>query len=182
MDFSEDVSKALKQRYFKEQEKYKNMVFVNNNDFGNEFFGNKPYNFFAYNNLETYNTISRIEHLFIQRYFNNRISNLMDVEFTYYPLVLNRKISYEGKNYYIDFVFIKYSKEVITDFKIAIELDGYKWHNEDYKKFTYEKQRERILQKLGYTVVRFSGEEILKNVDEVFEELNNSYFMKLING
>lgn len=68
-----------------------------------------------------------------------------------YPFLRQRPIA----NYIVDF----FSKEL----KLIIELDG-KIHQFQKKK---DKAREEELTKLGYTVIRFNNEEVLKNLYNV---------------
>ena len=86
---------------------------------------------------------------------------------------------YEINNYRIDF-FICLDNGTIEPYKykencLIIEIDSYLWHGADPEQFTKEKERERTLQKEGYRVMRFSGREIYKDVENCVREVIN-YF------
>ncbi|MDZ7718566.1 MAG: endonuclease domain-containing protein [Balneolaceae bacterium] len=64
--------------------------------------------------------------------------------------------------------------EFIADFychklKLIVEVDG-EYHEEDDATY-YDSERTKELKRYGYSVVRFSNERILKNIDEVLVEL-----------
>ncbi len=46
--------------------------------------------------------------------------------------------------------------------KIAIECDGFQFHDRDSKQFEYEKKRERALQNAGWKVFHFAGAEVIR--------------------
>lgn len=48
-------------------------------------------------------------------------------------------------------------------FNIIVELDSYQFHNRNAKQHTYEKKREREMQKAGYSIIRFSGSEVVND-------------------
>lgn len=56
------------------------------------------------------------------------------------------------------------------DVKIIVECDGYQYHSSK-EKFTRDRQRDRKLNALGYTVLRFSGSEIHRDPPSVAGEL-----------
>lgn len=62
------------------------------------------------------------------------------------------------------------------DFKLVVECDGFKYHK-DKESFTKDRVRDRLLQKEGYQVLRFSGSEIYKNPIEKADELSD-YLLK----
>ena len=77
---------------------------------------------------------------------------------------------YPVSRYKIDFVYIHKDEKDNEKFKIAIEIDGSKYHttneqlNSDYK-------RERYLLLKGFRVVRFTGSEIYNNCSRCIDEL-----------
>ena len=83
------------------------------------------------------------------------------------------KINIKGQvridKYRVDFL--------IPDKKIVIELDGHEYHKTKWQR-TNDARRERYLQKKGYYVIRFTGNEIYYNVEEcvkdVFDIIKNS--------
>ncbi|NDV69323.1 valine--tRNA ligase [Dysgonomonas sp. 25] len=72
------------------------------------------------------------------------------------------------ENFIVDFVCL--------DKKLVIEVDG-KYHNQPEIEEA-DKQRDEILQDFGYTVLRFTNEEVIANTESVLEkiktELDNS--------
>lgn len=60
-----------------------------------------------------------------------------------------------GFRYRVDFAF--------PQDKVAIELDGYEYHNSK-EQFTKDRQRQRDMELAGWRFVRFSGSEIYKDV------------------
>ena len=66
--------------------------------------------------------------------------------------------------------------EFIADFychelKLVVEVDG-KYHEEDDAAY-YDSERTKELQRYGFTVVRFSNDQILSNVDGVLRQLSD---------
>jgi very-short-patch-repair endonuclease len=59
-----------------------------------------------------------------------------------------------GRRYRLDFA--------IPDAKIAVELDGHDFHEKTKEQVTYRNMRDRDLQAAGWTVLHFSGSELLK--------------------
>jgi very-short-patch-repair endonuclease len=53
--------------------------------------------------------------------------------------------------------------------KVAIELDGYEYHNSK-DQFTNDRKRQRELENIGWRVIRFSGSEVYKNPNKCFED------------
>ena len=78
----------------------------------------------------------------------------------------------------ISFSWGKETKFFIADFycheaKLVIEIDG--GIHESQK--DYDKLRDRIINYLGYKVIRFSNEEVVNNIDKVLNQLRK-YLMK----
>lgn len=68
---------------------------------------------------------------------------------------------YDIGKFKIDFVVLM--KVNGRELKLAIECDGFDYHDNDKAKATQDKQRERQLVIGGFTVLRFSGQEINDN-------------------
>lgn len=94
-----------------------------------------------------------------------------------YPLLIPQKeIIIKEKHYRVDFLLImkdlkNWEKPVIKKDMLIIELDSYLWHGADPMQFTKEKERERELQKEGYKIIRFSGREVYRDVEECIDEI-----------
>ncbi|MGQ4876888.1 MAG: DUF559 domain-containing protein, partial [Promethearchaeia archaeon] len=58
----------------------------------------------------------------------------------------------------------------VMDKKVVVELDGHNYHKTKEQR-TYDAERQRYLQKNGFTVVRFTGSEINKDVNGCVSEL-----------
>jgi very-short-patch-repair endonuclease len=53
--------------------------------------------------------------------------------------------------------------------KVVIELYGFQWHNTK-EKLTQDAERERVLQRQGYRVIRFTGSEVHKNAQKCVQD------------
>jgi hypothetical protein len=84
-----------------------------------------------------------------------------------YPVKLNNKV------YVIDYFEPTY--------KIAIELDGFNYHEKNKSQIQKDKQRERNLVMNGFKVLRFTGSEIKCNPIKVLYEIYSLY-CNLANG
>lgn len=76
-----------------------------------------------------------------------------------------------GKKYYIDFEFNAndylthpdFGDEIKNkDYKLAIECDGYEFHQKTKEQVQKDNEREFALKMAGYDVIRFSGTQIYK--------------------
>lgn len=63
--------------------------------------------------------------------------------------------------YIVDFVSLSH--------KIIIEVDGSQHYESENR--LIDQKRDRYLQKLGYTVIRYNDEEVLTNIEGVIEHL-----------
>jgi hypothetical protein len=94
----------------------------------------------------------------------------------------------EGEKYRVDFL-IYYTEDVWwmvneetypqyhKDKVLLVELDSFLWHGQTPEQFEKEKKRERDLMNEGYKIMRFSGREIIRDVEKCVEEVIN-YFDK----
>lgn len=57
------------------------------------------------------------------------------------------------------------------EIKIAIECDGFVYHDMTIEQATHDKQRERRLVIAGFSVIRFSATEIMENADACVGEV-----------
>ncbi len=64
--------------------------------------------------------------------------------------------------YIVDFVFY-----TIQGHKIAVELDGYEFHEKTKEQAMSDKERDRNLQQADYFVARFSGSEVYADPKEI---------------
>lgn len=73
-----------------------------------------------------------------------------------FPIKLN------DKNIIVDFIYRK--------LKLIIEIDGYS-HNFKYKE---DMERDAQLQKMGYTILRFSEHNVKHDLDNVVRSIENA--------
>lgn len=107
--------------------------------------------------------ISRIEKKRLQSERMQKIESPIELQF--YKEITQRvssiepqwEIVYEGHKYRADFA--------IPEKKIAIEIDGHDYHKTKEQR-TNDARRERDFQKAGWKVIRFTGSEIFKNVQQ----------------
>jgi very-short-patch-repair endonuclease len=105
----------------------------------------------------------------LKTFARNLRSNMTDAEQLIWTKVRRKQISdcqfYRQKNignYIVDF----YCPKV----KLIIEVDGGQhYENDGIKK---DRERDRYLQTLGFTVLRFSDIDVLKNIDGVVERIH----------
>ena len=80
-----------------------------------------------------------------------------------------KEISCNGKKYYIDFEFeaddyltyLTFGEEIKNNkFKLAIECDGYEFHQKSKEQVQRDNEREYDLKISGYDILRFSGTQI----------------------
>jgi very-short-patch-repair endonuclease len=69
---------------------------------------------------------------------------------------------YKIDDYIIDFVIQTKDKKL----NIAIEIDGFTYHDRNEKQFTYERQRQNNLVNKGYKILRYTYTDILKNINK----------------
>jgi len=82
-----------------------------------------------------------------------------------YPVKPLIRYQYKCGKYKIDFAIIR------KNCKIAIELDGFKWHDRDKKQFAYERERQNFLVGKGFIVLRYTWKSVTKNMDQVAREI-----------
>ena len=54
--------------------------------------------------------------------------------------------------------------------KVIVEIDGH-WHEKNPEQVERDKQRERFIVSQGYKVFRFSGREVVRNIDQCVREV-----------
>lgn len=84
---------------------------------------------------------------------------------------------YKCGKYKIDFAIVRKFG------KIAIELDGFEYHDRDKKQFNYERDRQNYLVSNGYIILRFTWDDITKRFYDSFymilkllENLQKKYY------
>ncbi|URL13302.1 DUF559 domain-containing protein [Pantoea ananatis] len=67
---------------------------------------------------------------------------------------------------------------ILRDVRLIIELDGHAYHSTPTQ-LDYDSQRQRYLTRAGYSVIRFTGRQIVKDVNACVEEVRNMYEERL---
>lgn len=75
---------------------------------------------------------------------------------------LVRQFHIVGTRYHFDFA--------LPEKMIGIEIDGHQWHSSRQQR-QHDSQRDRILQGLGWKVLRFTASEVTRNADACAEEV-----------
>ncbi|MCL6455084.1 MAG: endonuclease domain-containing protein [Alicyclobacillus sp.] len=57
------------------------------------------------------------------------------------------------------------------DVKIVIECDGHEFHEKTKEQAARDKKRDRYLASQGYTVLRYTGSEIVKNPAQIIDDI-----------
>lgn len=118
-----------------------------------------------------------------------RIENKSPLEESFYKLSQEKQLllkrQYQVGNFYLDFAYFD-NKSVNPRFKIAIEIDGEKYHSYLYQREN-DYQRQIYLLMHDWYVIRFTGRQIYKNQNKCFlqlikyiEHLENKYDQKRI--
>lgn len=97
-------------------------------------------------------------------------------------LIYNKKVfGKSGKFYYPDFCFEIYKGKdtLYDDMKLLFEFDGHIWHEKSPERVEKDKQRERDLIDNGYTLYRFSGREVYKDIDKIVDDCVSFYFERI---
>lgn len=82
---------------------------------------------------------------------------------------------YQGHGYRVDFLISNYfhfkqgERQRIR--KLIVECDSQEFHERDESERRYEKERDRIFQKIGYKTFHYTGKEILINPYKIAAEI-----------
>jgi very-short-patch-repair endonuclease len=108
------------------------------------------YNYLLYNN-EYIDYDSCYQN--IEEYGNGHITKIM--------LRPQKKIGKYRVDFYINKIYCK----------IAIELDGFKYHDRNKEQFQYERERQNYLVSKGITVFRYTWDQVSNNFSDVYHEI-----------
>lgn len=119
--------------------------------------------------------LSPIEKLFLIEWFyrmetENAIYSPNTPRFYIFP---QHNITTKGNKYRVDFLIYYGDKWNPEDKKVSliVELDSYLWHGKTPEQFEKDIKRERDLIEAGYKVIRFSGREIVRDVESCVEKV-----------
>jgi very-short-patch-repair endonuclease len=106
---------------------------------------------------------SPIEQLFVMEWHYQQVEQRYGVK-----LQPQRKISTDVGEFSIDFVVKRHGSGVLP---LAIELDGHDFHEKTKAQASWDRKRERSIIRAGYLVVRFTGHEIVQDVEKCVQEV-----------
>lgn len=89
-----------------------------------------------------------------------------DCDVNFYP---QKQIVVRDKKYRVDFVLSVTSSEQSKEY--VVECDGHNFHEKTKEQAARDRERERRLMSLGYTVIRFTGSEIWKDPSKCVRQL-----------
>ena len=72
---------------------------------------------------------------------------------------------------FFDDTLIRSAMQDVKVPRVAIELDGHAWHEKSPDQVQRDKERERFLVSKRWTLIRFSGREIINDADSKFVEV-----------
>jgi len=108
---------------------------------------------------------SPIEQIFLMEWHILRIDERYAVR-----IQPQKKLVTSNGTVHVDFVV---TTEKQGELKLAIELDGHDFHERSKEQVAKDKSRERSIVKAGYTIFRFSGSEIFRNVRRCVSEVED---------
>jgi very-short-patch-repair endonuclease len=73
----------------------------------------------------------------------------------------------DGQTYKADFVVLRKDH----DLRLVVEIDGHDFHEKTRSQVAKDKARERAIVRAGYTVLRFTGSEVVRNPRKCVEEV-----------
>jgi very-short-patch-repair endonuclease len=112
--------------------------------------------------IERYGVTSPIEQIFMMEWHFLRLEERFGVKLT--P---QHETTVEGQTYRIDFAITKGGAPI----KLAVELDGHAFHEKTPLQASKDKQRERALVREGFTILRFTGTEVVRNPRKCLNEV-----------
>lgn len=95
-----------------------------------------------------------------------RRSNVSKQEFMLKEFLTSKGLTVEHSAYPVD--SISYEIDLyLPDFKLGIEIDGLKWHNEEMKDRNYHKNKNKEYEKVGIKLLHFTDFEVSEKFDIV---------------
>lgn len=83
-------------------------------------------------------------------------------------------VTLEGHTFRPDFMLILESHKKDCKLKAVIECDGHDFHEKTKEQAQYDRWRERLFVRYGYTVLRYTGREVYEDAFGCAEEIFNT--------
>jgi very-short-patch-repair endonuclease len=106
---------------------------------------------------------SPIEQLFVMEWHYQQVEQRYGIK-----LEPQRSVSTDAGEFRVDFVVTRHGSRASP---LAIELDGHEFHEKTKAQASWDRQRERSITRSGYVVVRFTGHEIVQDVEKCVQEV-----------
>lgn len=95
------------------------------------------------------------------------IENAIDI----LGLAIQHEVNIDGHKYFLDFSLQCWDGDKKESVNVAIEVDGHDFHEKTKEQARRDKFRDRMLQKAGYRVLRYTGSEVWKDSNAVVREI-----------
>ncbi|SDX05082.1 endonuclease domain-containing protein [Paenibacillus sp. PDC88] len=131
--------------------------------------------FIEYKNYEVQRAFMLMEKLtpIEQIMFLNILDLLSQIGHQNYMIRLQEKID----RYTVDFLLIyRPVANQSIEKKIIIECDGHDYHERTKEQAAHDKKRDRFFTMNNYTVLRYTGSEIVNNGNQVFDDVSEIIF------
>jgi very-short-patch-repair endonuclease len=89
--------------------------------------------------------------------------NVMGIHLTAGQVTQQHPMPAGGKDYRLDFA--------LPRFRIGIEVDGHDWHEKTKQQASYDRARDRAIQRVGWRLLRFTGSDVYRNAKQCVREI-----------
>jgi len=83
------------------------------------------------------------------------------------------EINIANRQFRVDFLISCYDSKTGQMVSYCIEVDGHDFHEKTKEQARRDKQRDRLIQSVGYRILHFTGSEVYRNVTGVVDEILN---------
>ncbi|CDV96386.1 Protein of unknown function (DUF559) [Desulfitobacterium hafniense] len=80
-----------------------------------------------------------------------------------FDVIQQRDVGIDGKKYRLDYLIRAYNVNSKEFAQYVIECDGHEFHEKTKDQARRDKERDRVLTRNGYKILRFTGSEIIKD-------------------
>lgn len=128
---------------------------------------------------------TKIGKTFFQNCFSFDIT-VYDYDFDAKPIIETICVSNDNSE---EFGFEGYKPDFVitckqSPFNFVIEIDGHQWHEKTKEQAAYDRRKDRVYIKNGYTPIRFTGSEVYHNailcIQETIEICGNNLYLILL--